>query len=215
MPKILITRPEHDPLTRHLSYWSELIINVARKKGFEVVDLHREKANQKEFAGRVKKLDPALVLLNGHGNEKQIAGHDNDVLVSEGNNDKLLKQRITYAVACESAKSLGNACADNETTFIGYNEAFIINLDAHCLKNPLSDKRAEKFLEPSNRVAISLIKGHTCQEAHENSQQAFKNNIKSLLAGANDPDVLDDIKDLYWNMTHQVCLGNGQARFIK
>ncbi len=213
MPKILITRPEHDPLTRHLSRWNNKVIEAAEQKGNNVVDLRREKANRKEFEGRINKIDPSLVLLNGHGDEDSVTGHDNEILVQVGDNEHLLKNRITYAVACSSGKSLGPSCADEKTTFIGYDEYFILNLDREHLNDPLQDKRAEKFLEPSNRVAISLIKGRTCREASENSKRAFKKNIRSLLILSSDPDALDDAKDLFWNMNHQVCLGNQEAKF--
>ncbi|MDD5626440.1 MAG: hypothetical protein PHW01_00275 [Patescibacteria group bacterium] len=40
MAKILITRPEHDPLTRHLSHWNTKVIENAKKKGIDVIDLY-------------------------------------------------------------------------------------------------------------------------------------------------------------------------------
>jgi len=213
MARILITRPEHDPLTRHLSYWNSRVIDYAKEKGSNIMDLHKEKANRKEFEGRINKTDPALILLNGHGNDTIIAGHDNEPLVEDGKNEGLLKNRITYAVACSSARKLGLSCADKDTTFIGYDEAFILNLDRRFLNNPLKDGRAEKFLDPSNKIALSLLKGHTCEEALESSKKAFKNNIiKLLLIGYRDPDALDDAKNLLWNMNHQVCLGNKEKR---
>lgn len=212
MSKILITRPEHDPLTRYLSRWNSKVIETAEQKGNNVIDLHKEKANKKEFVGRIKKICPSLVLLNGHGDDESVAGHDNEVLIKVGENEELLKDKITYAVACSSAKSLGPSCADEDTAFIGYDELFILNLDREHLGYPLQDKRAERFLEPSNKVAISLIKGHTCQESSENSKRTFMEKIKSLLASSKDPDALNDAKDLFWNMNHQVCLGNQEAR---
>ncbi len=211
MSRILITRPEHDPLTRHLSHWNKKVIEIAVQKGNDVVDLHKEKANKREFEGRVKKTSPSLILLNGHGNDVSVTGHDNEVLVKVGENEHILKNKITYAVACASARILGTSCADENTTFIGYDEDFILNLDRRHLKDPLQDKRAERFLEPSNKVAISLIKGHSCQESSANSKRAFREKIKSLLASM-EPGALDDAKDLFWNMNHQVCLGNQNAR---
>jgi len=213
MSRILITRPEHDPLTRHLSIWNGKIIEFANSNGHTVTDLRKEKANKKEFEGRIKKLNPDLVLLNGHGDDVSVAGHNNEVIVKDGDNSCLLKEKITYAVACSSAKVLGSACADNKTTFIGYNEKFVLNLDRRYFSDPLRDKRAERFLEPSNKVATSLIKGHTAKEASESSKNDFREKIISLLSKVNpDVDALDDAKDLYWNMNHQVCLGNEDAK---
>lgn len=208
MSRILITRPEHDPLTRHLSHWNSKVIEIAKSKGNDVLDLHKEKANRKEFEGRINKISPSLLLLNGHGDDLSIAGHNNEILIKTGDNEYLLKERITYAVACSSAKVLGLSCIGANTAFIGYNELFILNLDRTCLGNPLLDTRAEKFLDPSNRVAISLIKGHTSGEASEISRRAFKRNIIELLANPTNPNALEDAKDLFWNMNHQVCLGD-------
>lgn len=213
MATILITRPEHDFLTRCVSRWSDRIINEAKKRLHHVIDLHKEKANKVEFESRIKKLVPALILLNGHGDETCVSGHDNQILVKDGENEYLLKKKITYAVACLSGKVLGVACADSITTYIGYDEPFILNLDRRYLARPLSDERARRFLEPSNLIALSLLKGHSAKEASENSKRLFRKNIVDLLKrGGNDVDVLDDVKDLYWNMTHQICLGNVDAK---
>ena len=213
MGRILVTRPEHDPLTRHLSHWNKKVIEIAKSKGHEVVDLHKEKANKKEFEGRIKKIGPFLVLLNGHGDNRSICGHNDEVLVSVGVNSNLLENRITYAVACSSAKVLGvEVCTKNNATFIGYDECFILNLDRNFLTNPLQDRRAEKFLKPSNHVAISLLKGHTCQEALNNSKRISLRHIASLLTSATDPEAIEDAKDLFWNMSHQVCLGDKDSK---
>ncbi len=209
---IIITRPEHDPATRYLSYWSTNFIKLAQKKGHCVTDLKRNKATKKEFEGRVKKLNPSFVFLNGHGSTNCVTGHDNEPLVQVNKNDKILKNRVTYAVSCDSAKKLGLKCADKNTAYIGYNQAFVFNLNRKYLKDPLRDKRAGQFLEASNKVPIALIKGHTAKEASEISKNCFKNKIQKLLPRINDnPDKLEDVKDLFWDMNHQVCLGNGNA----
>ena len=44
---MIITRPEYDPSTRYLSAWSKEIIEAAHKKGMEVIDLHKNKANKR------------------------------------------------------------------------------------------------------------------------------------------------------------------------
>jgi len=76
--KIIITRPQHDVTTRYLAYWAEEVINLARKKLIDVIDLNKNKANKAEFAGRVKKLQPELVFMNGHGNDDCVCGHNNE-----------------------------------------------------------------------------------------------------------------------------------------
>ncbi len=214
MSKILITRPEHDPGTRYLSRWSERVIQEARKKNFNVIDLRKEKATRKEFEGRVNKVKPALIVLNGHGNETRVTGHNNEVLVRYGENESLLHNRITYAVSCDSAAVLGAECAKKgKTTFIGYNKSFIFNLSQRHMRQPTKDQRAAQFLNASNQVPLSLLKGHPAKQASDRSKSLLRRAILKLLPSiASDPYAREDAKDLLWDMNHQVCLGDGNAR---
>lgn len=213
MSRIIITRPEHDPATRYLSCWSGLIIEVANKKNIEITDLRREKATKKELEGRLCKINPTLVILNGHGNDECIYGHDNEELISSNNNSDLLKGRVTYAVSCNSAKKLGKACADENTAYIGYDESFVFNIERKYLSQPLLDQRAERFLQPSNQVSLSLIKGHTAEESSQSSKKSFREVIQKLLPSiSNDPHAREDAADLFWDMNHQVCEGNGDLK---
>ncbi len=213
MGKMLITRPEHDPATRYLSCWNKAVIKLAEKKGIDVIDLRREKANKNDVAGRIKKTAPALVVLNGHGGSDFVMGHNNEVLIKKGRNEKLLKGRIIYSISCRSAKKLGPACSDDETAYIGYDEDFVFNISRRNLTRPLEDKRAAQFLDAATQVSVSLIKGHTAGEASEISKNLFKEKIKELLSkGSLDPDARDDAAYLYWDMKHQKCLGNGDKR---
>ncbi len=188
-------------------------MDAASKKGANIIDLHKKKATRSEFEGRIKKTNPSLVILNGHGDEDCVTGHDNEVLVKAGENEDLLKNRITYAVSCNSAKKLGPSCIDKKTAYIGYKESFIFNIDRRYFSRPLEDRRAARFLNASNQVALSLIKGHTAAEATARSQALFKQAIRSLLTSTNtDPQSLDDMKNLLWNMRHLVCLGAKDAK---
>lgn len=213
MSRMIITRPEHDPATRYLSYWSDCIIGVAEKKNIEVIDLHKEKAVKKELEGRLQKINPSLVVLNGHGSNECVCGHDNKELIRAKENSDLLKGRITYAVSCNSAKKLGKVCADEKTAYIGYDESFVFNAEQKYLSQPLRDKRAAQFLQPSNQVSLSLIKGHTAKESLENSNKLFRDTIRELLPSINsNPHSREDAADLFWDMNHQVCEGNGNLR---
>ncbi len=209
MSKLLITRPEHEPGVKYLSCWSREIIDSANSKGMSVVDLHKEKATSKEFCGRLKKVDPSLVVLNGHGNSESVTGHDNEPLITTKNNE-LLKNRITYAVSCDSAKKLGEACADDNTAYIGYDEKFVINLERQYLSRPLEDKRAAQFLKASNQVPLLLIKKHTAKDSCNGAKMLFREAIKRLLPILHsDPVAREDIADLFWDMNHLVYKGNG------
>lgn len=214
MIKMLITRPEHDPGTRYLSRWSECIIEEAQKKNFDVIDLYKEKAVRKEFEGRLQKVQPVLVVMNGHGKENCVTGHDNEVLVQCGDNESLLYDRVTYAVSCDCAAVLGVECVKKgKTTFIGYNKSFVFNFTSQHVRHPTQDQRAAQFLNASNQVTLSLLKGHTAQQSSNRSKSLFRHAIRKLLPSiTSDPHAREDAKDLLWDLNHQVCLGNQDAR---
>lgn len=204
---ILITRPRHDETTNYLYHWAKQVIHMAEKKNFQIVDLDGAKANLKDFSGRIKKNLPDIIYLNGHGNAHSVCGHNNETLVCVNNNESLLYNSCIYALACSSAKVLGKSVAKNGTkSFLGYKEDFIFIHENDKSTRPTEDNTAKLFLEPSNLVVTTLIKGNTPEEAFNRSQQAFKRNIRYLLASDSPQDDKTSIPWLYWNMTHQVCL---------
>ena len=209
---LLITRPNHDYATNYLFYWSASVINLARRKNFRVIDLSKNKANQSNFTSRVDKTNPSFVFLNGHGNETMIAGQNEEVLVSVKRNLNMLKNRIVFARSCSSAKQLGNKSISLGTkAFIGYKEPFIFMSDPLMITKPLSDATAALFLKPSNLVASTLLKGHSASEANTRAKRAFKRNIRKLLTSETQKENSSVLRFLFWDMKHQVCLGDVDA----
>lgn len=212
--KLLITRPEHDITTKYLSCWSQEILDVAKNKGVTIFDLNREKASKKELSGRINKLNPLLIILNGHGDEDRVSGHDNKILIKANYNDNLLAEKITYAISCKSAKKLGRKVAANKkSTYIGYVDDFVFAINSNQISKPLKDKRAEPFMRSSNYVAISLLKGHDSINASKRSKQMFRKNYLKLLTKQSNSNAIQDAQLLWWNMKHQTCLGNKNKRF--
>ena len=66
---------------------------------------------------------------------------------------------------------------------------------------------------PSNQVAISLVKGNTCEKASESSRKFFLRNIQKLLSSEALLESNQYAKFLWWNMKCQVCLGDGESKF--
>ena len=211
---LLITRPDHDITTRYLSVWSEKIIELADKKNISVLDLKRKKANKKELKSRMSKMKPSLVIFNGHGSSTSVMGYDNEILIKIGNNERLLKAKIVYAISCKSAVRLGlKSIMAGALAYIGYTGDFIFCHDTHRVARPLNDKVAKLFLEPSNQVAISLAKGNTSEESSKRSKKFFLRNIQKLLSSEALPEANQYAKFLWWDMKHQVCLGDKDAKF--
>lgn len=207
----LITRPKHDHTTHYLFNWAKAIIELAKSKSIEVLDLSGSRANKKEFTGVVFKKQPLFIFFNGHGNKNLICGHDDEVLVRADDNESLLKDKIVYALSCSAGMKLGpRSIKSGALSFVGYKEDFIFFYDDTKVNKPLSDSTARLFLYPSNYVAHSLIKGHTVGESCKRSREQFMKSIQKVATEESDSYLLPY---LAWDMKHQVCLGSQGASF--
>ncbi|OGI34323.1 MAG: hypothetical protein A2259_03350 [Candidatus Moranbacteria bacterium RIFOXYA2_FULL_43_15] len=171
---LLITRPNYEITTRYLYVWNKEVIRKVKDKGVAVMDLQKEKANRKEFEGRMRKINPALVLLNGHGGRDCVSGHDNEIIVKAGENEDIFERKIVYALACQSALFLGpKSVQAGAVAFIGYKKDFIFFTDDSKAAHPEKDSIAKLFLDPSNRLSISLIKGNSVLESVKKISKTF------------------------------------------
>ncbi len=204
---VLITRPNHDITTNYLFYWSLILIDQATRKKENVADLSKKRANAKEFASVVRKLNPQLIILNGHGNTSTVTGYDNEPLVELGKNHHLLKGAVVYARSCKSASNLGvHAVNSGCKAYIGYDDDFVFVTEDAKTTRPLTDKTAKLFLDPANQVAISLLKGHSPTEANRRSKDMYKRTIQKLMSSTSKKEDAELIPNLVWDYLHQVCL---------
>jgi len=180
---LLVTRPNHDRTTDYLFFWSQLVINEAKKRNFQVLDLKSKKANKKDFESYLKKNKPSMVFFNGHGSEGSIMGHDNQPLIVSGKDFKLLSGTIIYCRSCKTGKKLGRECVAGGTlAFIGYKRNFGFYRLEGVRGGPIRDKLAKFFLEPSNSIVVSLIKGNTVEESFRKSQKMMTRNLKDIVS---------------------------------
>lgn len=208
----LIIRPRHDETTHYLFHWARRVIQLAKKKGIQVLDLKEERANKEELSSIISKKQPSFIFFNGHGDSDCIRGHDDKILVKAGENEGLLKSKIVYALSCKSGKKLGPKSIETGAfTYMGYDEDFIFIYDQGKVSRPLSDNMANLFLKPSNQLVISLLKGHTAGESYIRSRASFMANIQKLLSS--ESPFSFTIPYLFWDMRHQVCLGDRESRF--
>ncbi len=210
---ILVTRPNHDLITTYLFHWSQPVIALAKDKGIKVLDLAAKKANEKTFTSYIIRNDPVLVFLNGHGNEDVIAGYNDEPLLEANKNEELLAEKIVYARSCDAAKNLGQLCIQNNTlAFIGYSKKYAVGYSAASITRPLNDHVARLFLDPSNLVPISLLKGNTAQEAYQKSQASMARNLFFMLSTKATPAQKDAVPYLWANRKYQVLLGDPNAK---
>jgi len=202
--RLLITRPRHDPPTHYLFYWSETLVKEAQNEGLDVIDLKKEKANKDNFQSYLKKRPINIVILNGHGNANSVGGQDNEVIISTNDGADLLKGKRVFIRACEAGLLLGQEIIKKGAMgFIGYIQPFIFLTDKNSFHKPLEDKLARPFLECSNQVALSLIKGNSAEDAHKDSLRKYNENIEKLSTSETENSFL--LPYLLWNMSSQVC----------
>ncbi|MCX6719792.1 MAG: hypothetical protein NTV36_01640, partial [Candidatus Staskawiczbacteria bacterium] len=139
--------------------------------------------------------------------------HNDEVLVKAQDNHQLLQDgKITYALSCRSGKKLGSeVVVDEKSAYIGYDDDFAFVSDYRYVGRPVDDPRAKAFMESSNQVMLSLLKGNTAKEASDKSKNKFMEHIRVLSSSLADPDSLQAAQLLHWDMNHQVCLGNQDA----
>lgn len=206
---MLITRPNHDITTNYLYFWSKNLIDFAKKVGFSVVDLSKERANKEEFLSILTKVKPGLVVVNGHGNDSSVTGFDNETLLDTNSDLKLLRNKLVYARSCRSAKKLGRKTITKGClAYIGYDDDFVFLIDEDKITRPLEDKIAGQFLEPANYLVILLLKGHFVYEANQRSKEKYKQNILKLMTSSATKEEKELIPFLARNYLHQVSLGN-------
>ena len=202
---LLLTRPNYDPATNYLYFWSKFIVTPTH--GFKILDLKDKKANNQTFTSYIKKHQPFVVVFNGHGNDKTILGQDGEILIESGINDGLLKGKIIYARCCEAGKLLGPSCVrKGARAFIGYKKKYYLCYSESHISRPLQDPVAKLFLEPSNLVPQSILKGNTTKLAYEKSQKAILRNIQYMVSTAASDDQRDAAPYLWANKANQVLL---------
>jgi hypothetical protein len=205
---ILMTLPRYDDVTEYLSQFSQQIEDLAKEKNIEIKSLRDKEAIRTIFEKIIKSQDYKMVIFNGHGSENSINGHKEIILQVELN-DFLIKDRIVYARSCHAAVLLGVKCTENskEGCFIGYDRPFQFYVNTQWTGNPLKDNTARLFLESSNLIPISLIKGNSASHANENSKKQMLKNIRKTILKP-DAESFKIAEALWNNFEGQVLKGN-------
>jgi hypothetical protein len=209
---LLFTRPRHDLVTNYLFHWSSILIEQAQNKGHETIDLHTDKATRKNVVSRLRKNKPHFLHLNGHGSDTAVTGHNNEPVV-DSDNAKNLNGVIVYARSCNSGAKLGEMCVSyGAKAYLGYNRAFKLPYMIDSVQRPLNDDAAAYALEPSNQVVVTLMKGHSVEDAYKRSQESSRRKINELLSGAAPEGASLYLLCVWNNMKSQVCIGDSSSR---
>ncbi|OGM92429.1 hypothetical protein A2333_02525 [Candidatus Wolfebacteria bacterium RIFOXYB2_FULL_49_7] len=202
--QLLITRPRYDKPTHYLFHWAGDLIREAKSRRVKVVDLEKEKAIKSIFHSYLRKNAADVVIINGHGNEYEVAGHDGEIILAIDDGVHLLKDKNVFIRACNCGENLGvEIIKAGARGFIGYNQPFIFPFNRESVGKPMEDELAKPLLECSNQVGISLIKGNSIKKAQEDSMKKYEEKRSELLS-TKTPDTYI-LPFLNWNMISQVC----------
>lgn len=208
---ILITLPRSDDVTEYLAAFSYPIIQLCSEKSISLKRIEGKEVTKSNFEKILKKIDYKMIIFNGHGSPEAITGHKGEPLIITGQNEQLLKERITYARSCWAVLGVGIKSMEKNSSgcFIGYKIPFMFLFDSTRISNPIKDNIAKIFFETSNIVPITLIKGNTAKEAHDNSKKSMLKSIKKSLKDKES----EAIAGVLWNnYMGQTLVGNSEAR---
>ena len=199
--RVLIISPENDNITRYMRVWAEQLVKN-HNNTHHFFHLDKEKANHKRVTGILSKKDMDIVCLNGHGDDCRVAGHDNEILI-DPDNVSLLAGIKVHALACNSAKNLGNlAISHGAKCYIGYDERFYLMSQGEKISDPLKDDVAKLFLDPAYTAPKALLDGKDSKEAIKLTQEAYVRSIKQALNSDIQSDHERCVPYLLWNLNH-------------
>lgn len=211
---ILITRPRHDYRVSYLFYWGEEILEFAKKNNLRITDFKDDNANKENVEKYLRKQQPRLVVFNGHGDTTAIYGHKDEPLIVSGENEDLLKSKITYAIACDAAADVGKRIVEKGgDAFIGYENKFCFVHDTSRECTPPKDKLAEPFKNVSNTIVISLLKGNPVGESIDKSKRLTSELIRKYSTSDSEPGYAEIRFWLFWNRFFLRGIGNLMATF--
>jgi len=178
MVYVLFSRPEHDVPVSYLYYYSGELVKLSNELGHKTLNKEKKESNKQNITKIIRLQKPLLIMFNGHGNDKTIFGHNDEVIISSDDNPELLSNTITYSLTCSSAAVLGPiAVKKGALCFIGYHSDFALGRDPDSEAVPRRDKIASLFLEPSNLLFSSLLRGVNVKESLEKAKKKMLDNI--------------------------------------
>ena len=215
--KTIITMPNYDDATAYLYCYAEELLKFAEENRISIIQLKRPRLRRSDLQTSILKQKPQLILFNAHGDEMTIygdkIGNKTEYLVREGENHHLLEGKLTYARACSAAASLGRACTRKSGCFIGYNQPFSFWTDTSRTTTPLKDKVAQLFLQPSNELAMALLRGKNASEAANLFINLSKKNLLQLLSKKEEPGAMASVMILWNNIAAQEVIGNKEMSY--
>jgi len=190
---IIIGRCSCDETVKYPFYWSEELIEEAKKIGYNVIDLKNENFIEQNFSKHMQEQNPRFVFLNGHGTEYFAMGFNKQPVLIVNKNDYLLKGKIAHIISCFTAKFLAQSSIDKGCEgYIGYNDYFYIWFIED---DPSKDIISIMFKEAVNETSKTLINGGSIKEAYEQSQEIYEKRINECKGRYFNPNTSEEMRD--------------------
>ena len=151
---IIVTNPADDIATRYLDSWSKRIFDLVKsKQDTEIFEIREHNTTRDNLTKLINEKKPHFVVVNGHGDEKSLAGFRQEILIRCDLNEQILDGRIIHSMSCGSAKLLGPKCISyGSLAYIGYTQKFhFFHTNKSTEKEQLNDQLADFFLLPLSR----------------------------------------------------------------
>jgi hypothetical protein len=204
----LFSRPDSDITLSYLFFYSKEIVKLSQDLGYITLNKEKNEANQKNIFSLIKTKKPNFIMFNGHGSPKEIFGHGNELIVNT-ENAGVLKDAITYSLSCSSAQILGpESVLKGARCFVGYETDFAFGKDPDSEASPRHDRIAKLFLEPSNILVSSLLRGNSVQQAVEKAKSKMLENVWHLNTTKSFPEAIHYAPFLFGNYLGLVAHGN-------
>lgn len=214
--RLLITRPNHDVNTSYLHDFSKGIVKTIKEtKTMHITDLEGPKATRDNAENCLIKENPGLVFLNGHGDRKSVGGYKSEIILDE-KNIHLTKDKIVYALSCDSLEDLGEVSIKTGTkTYVGYKAKFMIVNDPTRVGTPDKDKNAFPFKKACFVLIDSLVSGLTVNRAIDLTKKEYLDLIRTY--GTSEDDPYGDMPlirfALTWDLEFLDMCGDPEASF--
>ena len=214
--QFLITRPRHDRETSYLHSFSKAIVLITKEdKNIHLTELEGKKANRANLESALQLSRPGLIYLNGHGDERTVLGHNNNVIFDK-QNVTFAKNSIVYALACSSLVELGpHAIQAGVRAYIGYKDEFMWVGDPAHSAVPDKDKNAAPFRKVCHVLIHSLVSGQPIGTSLEKTRSEYKKLIKTYGTSEDDPfgDIAAVGLALSWDLLCLDIVGDHNATF--
>ncbi|MFH0961406.1 MAG: hypothetical protein V1820_01855 [archaeon] len=172
--RVLVVRPDDKDELNYLSQWSSEILEFAKGNGIDIDDLGFKESAKERFKASLAR-SPGLIVFNCHGTPTSILGKAEEELINVKTSDDL-KSTIIFARVC----FVGQAFEENPTktkAFLGFTSVFGFPMDPGLGFTPTEDPQAMPFMNITNRIAVSLLKGNTVGDVYQSAIKAFESAI--------------------------------------